>query len=980
MPEKGVSISIERMVSISIIFGLVLGSSALVSGIALGSVEHEGHTDAHSMAGETIQQDHIREWTQSSQEDFQEGELDDTLSLDESGNIKLDTYSYTIGKVETPDAEWQDGYTTKTGDPDYQASRGGEINEFTMATGENVSSFDLMVLKPTGNSNEYRVDTPDGEVAIDNPAAGGVRTWDVNLPINQDDWIGIYTFGRLSAAKIGEDFNHYRTDTNIGSTPETMQESSEAKRHTMEANIITHEDQGILESREYDAGEYFWDWGTISWESEVPEGTTDLTIETRTSPDQTSWSDWEEAENEGEVPSPRNRYIQYRVIFEALDGIDTPELNEISISYEVDEEPPEVSHEIVSGTLRDEGWYTGIVGLNITAADDISGVDSILTRTGDSEAWDEYNSDAITLEFDSGVREIEYKARNNQGLESDVESLEIKVDNVDPELDITLPETTRKWYSFSPEITISSGDNLSGLSSMAYRYGQSGDWQTLFEDNVSSQEESIVCEERGEVNLEVRSRDLVGNEMRENVTFFVDTSQPTLQDVSYSETVWNNGMEIRANVNERHSGISQVRLYYDTGDGMKDISMNQEGGEYVARIPSDEIGFSPSLEYYVEAVDHAGNVMESDTNEAEVGINGWYFTPTPVILGLLGLFVYWKKKREKEEELIPMKDSRLSKIQQGKEQKLEEIHEERDQRAPAPEGFPEKAKGGGSSLSAPTGTGGAAGAVGPGGQKDICDICDSDIASENLVTCSCGNVYHEACLRLEGYCPNCGEDYDNIESTPSYQDGYRPPEKQGEVRPTREGVGAPEETEGPKTSEPFESSDTSERQPRQERTDKQSTTPPPDKTGAPERQRSQERTDKRSTTPPPDKTGAPERQPRQERSDTQPPTPPPERTEETRKESRQREQNRPVKEQPRGQDRKDSPKRDEDGKLLSPSEVAERRKTKGKEKERGKKRREERDKEKSSSNKGVITCPYCGSENEPEFEKCWACDADLKRD
>ncbi len=996
MPETTDSISIERIVSIWIIFGLIIGSSPVLSGIAFGSYEYDAGIDTDSTLSESIQQDHVREWRQSTRDDFEEGEVDDTLIIDDTGTMKLDTYSYKIGRVETPDSAWEGGYTTKSADPQYQASRGGFIDEFTMATGENVSSFDLMVLKPSGG-DDYWVDTPQGETAIDNPQPGGRRTWDVDLPINQGDWIGIYAFGELSAAKTGGDHNYYRTGTNIGSTPETMNEVGQTKRHTMEAEIITHEENGVLESSVYDPGEYFWNWDTISWEYEEPTGTTDLTVETRTSPDQVSWSDWEEAENEEDVPSPRYRYIQYRVTFEATDGIDTPELEEISISYEVDEEPPQVTHEIVSGTMHDQGWYTDIVELNISAEDDISGVDSIYTRIGGAETWNEHETEAVTLEFDSGIHDIEYYAENNQGLESQIESLEIKVDNEAPELDITLPETTHQWYSFSPEVTISSEDDLSGLTRIDYRYDQNEEWETLFGNDINaSYEDTIVCEERGEVYLEVRSIDLVGNEMVKNVTFYVDTATPTLQEISYSDTVWNNDMIVRADLRDQYSGIDDVRLYYDTGDGWRDVRMSQEGGEYVATIPGDHVGFSSSFEYYVEAVDNAGNVMETETEEASVGINAWYFTPTPVILVLLGLFVYWKKKREKEEELIPMKDSRLSKIKQGKEQKLEKIQEERYERFDweSADGRPPEGEMENGGFLPMTSEGSEPGDSGE--WKEVCDMCGTHIASENLVACSCGNIYHEACVRFEGYCPNCGEDYANIEAAPSNKE------------------------EIPDAPDPFESTeeydDVSMRQDQQQngrqnpperappmRQDQQQNDQrtPPER--APPMRQDQQQNDQRT---PPERT-PPMRQDQQQNDQRAPPerTPPmrqdqqqndqrapPERAPPMRQDQQQNDQRAPP-ERTVAQDRNDQPMRDENGKLLSPAAVAERRrrKSEGKSPQKGNDIR--RDRRRDTGNReysreeipppaddGVIKCPFCGSENEPEFEKCWACDANLDRD
>ena len=74
-------------------------------------------------------------------------------------------------------------------------------------------------------------------------------------------------------------------------------------------------------------------WGTISWDNYTPENTS-LEIWTRTSSDNLNWSDWENCEDNAQVPSLENRYIQYKAIFSTPDVKIEPALDEIRIKYE----------------------------------------------------------------------------------------------------------------------------------------------------------------------------------------------------------------------------------------------------------------------------------------------------------------------------------------------------------------------------------------------------------------------------------------------------------------------------------------------------------------------------------------------------------------------------------------------------------------------------------------------------------------------
>ncbi len=96
--------------------------------------------------------------------------------------------------------------------------------------------------------------------------------------------------------------------------------------------VASYSAYGTLTSNIYSANKKI-DWSKASWNSLQPEGTS-ITLQTRTSDDNTNWSAWSGAYTNAavsDITSPSGRYIQYRVNLTTLDSNSTPVLYDISI-------------------------------------------------------------------------------------------------------------------------------------------------------------------------------------------------------------------------------------------------------------------------------------------------------------------------------------------------------------------------------------------------------------------------------------------------------------------------------------------------------------------------------------------------------------------------------------------------------------------------------------------------------------------------
>ncbi|KRF06866.1 hypothetical protein ASG89_18650 [Paenibacillus sp. Soil766] len=111
------------------------------------------------------------------------------------------------------------------------------------------------------------------------------------------------------------------------------------------------------------------------------------------------------------------------------------------------------------------GWYKSNPTVNLMASDNIS-VTQTVYRVDGSE-WTTY-SQPVTLSV-SGIHTLEYKSMDQAGNEEAVKSLSLKLDNVAPELSVTLDKTTL-WPANKKLVTVTANvyaaDDISQTSSI----------------------------------------------------------------------------------------------------------------------------------------------------------------------------------------------------------------------------------------------------------------------------------------------------------------------------------------------------------------------------------------------------------------------------------------------------------------------------------------------------------------------------------
>ncbi len=994
---------------------LSLAGTASVRSVSVEHLEEETVKDEGGSVGSTDA------WTHTSVADFQTCDRQDVIITGSgtAGSVEIGKRDINnIGNLDTPSSTdpWPGGKTIKSDDEAFQMDRGGTVRQISIQLDHYTGPFKIKVLRnykpndPNWNDYYWCVHTTTG---LD-PNTGGITHFNASeddfnpFEVEAGDWIGIYTYGgdlyanaSWSSETPGWHIYNGEITDGQGNHEQMNYHNNGIAYIPLEVDIKTYKTQGnITKSPTYDTGQYMYEWGGISWSSDVPTDTS-LTVETRTSDDQATWSDWQQVSNGDTIPNPAHRYVEYRVFFTTSRGDDTPILHDITLTWHEDDTPPtiessplgwqqdgpylinasiyddplesgvdettpyirystdggntwtnsdmqptgsgyyegtipnqdggtEVLYEIhavdIAGnaeTFPDDhfsfsvdktapatsfnpegdegeaGWYKSNVDITLSAPDSSQADGSAgrynITYRVDGGQWQEY-TDEFTVSGD-GRHNVSYYATDNVGNVETVQKQTIKIDTNIPETDYQINgESGRgEWYRSEVDVVLTGHDTEPGVETsgvLRTRYQiDEGTWKEYTEsftisddgehtityqstDNAGNSEElreksididttvpsltasldgkmgandkwytgpvdvnltssdatsgvlrtryqvdgepwkmgeSFQITEEGVHTVNYSCTDNAGLQVTKNMTVSLDLSGPSVSMVTASETSWRQDMTITARINDPNSDVKDVYIQYNTGDGFKKETMKGGGGTYTATIPGSEVGFNGEVEYQVYAEDFAGNQQSTRQQKAEVGINWLFIIPIPIIIGVLLFIFYAKKRREKEKEILPVKESKIDRISSRRDDKLDQLDQTRQQRkASGQEGkmaLTDRLK--------QTISGGAVGG------ENSCDICGSTMNPDAAVQCPCGNIYHDDCLREEGNCTNCERDYAEISET------YSPPEARQEPREERSydsqppssmtggGTGRPPEEEGTQPTDQQPSEEQQQQQPPQ---------------------------------------------------------------------------------------------------------------------------------------------------------------------
>jgi large repetitive protein len=238
----------------------------------------------------------------------------------------------------------------------------------------------------------------------------------------------------------------------------------------------------------------------------------------------------------------------------------------------------DITAPVTTSNIKDQ-WLTGSYDVQLTATDDVSGVDKTYYSVNGS-AFTEGTSFTVSKE---GLNEIKFYSVDKAGNRESDKSATVKID-------LTAPETTTNasddWKTSAVNLTFTAIDRLSGIAKTYYSV-DSGDY---------AEGEAVKIAEEGVHSVSFYSIDQVGNkEEVKTVSVKVDKTAPL---TTYTKTAGLTGKAMSLNLaaNDNLSGVAKTVYRINDGEEIVGTSIPlNDAGNYTIRFHS---------------VDVAGNVEE----------------------------------------------------------------------------------------------------------------------------------------------------------------------------------------------------------------------------------------------------------------------------------------------------------------------------------------------------------------------------------
>jgi hypothetical protein len=252
-----------------------------------------------------------------------------------------------------------------------------------------------------------------------------------------------------------------------------------------------------------------------------------------------------------------------------------------TVEVEIDKTVPETTSNV------EDKWYTEAVQVELTAKDEVSGVDKTFYSIDGSE----YKEGTTFTVEDAGIHKVSFYSVDKAGNVEEAKTAEVKIDKQAP---VTTSNVEDKWYTEALEVQLTATDNLSGVDKTFYSVNGSD-----FTEGTA-----FTVENEGIHEVSFYSVDKAGNVEKTNtVKVNIDTMAPetasNVEDKWYTEAA-----QIQLTAKDEVSGVE--KNFYSI-----DGSEYKEGTTFT--VESEGIH---EVSFY--SVDKAGNVEEVKTVEVKI--------------------------------------------------------------------------------------------------------------------------------------------------------------------------------------------------------------------------------------------------------------------------------------------------------------------------------------------------------------------------
>ncbi len=282
-------------------------------------------------------------------------------------------------------------------------------------------------------------------------------------------------------------------------------------------------------------------------------------------------------------------------------------------------------------------YVSGSTLLVFSAEDDLSGVKKTFYRF-DENPWEAYNTALELSSYSEGRHEIRYYSVDRADNAEAERKLELFLDKSPPRVEDASP--SGRFFSSSRTIFLivkpadSSGVREVELTVDGISHG-------FMVKNGDRYIKTASLSEGGH-SWSIRLTDNLNNSnvYSYSFTLILDTRPPAITGLSGpSNPVFGEAATVVCTVSDEPSGVREVYLCYSTDKGSSWVRtvMSLQEGLYKGSIPSQF--FFTEVQYYVEAVDNAGNRFQTGVSTYTVGIPLWfYLLAISLIVILLAVF------------------------------------------------------------------------------------------------------------------------------------------------------------------------------------------------------------------------------------------------------------------------------------------------------------------------------------------------------
>jgi hypothetical protein len=429
-------------------------------------------------------------------------------------------------------------------------------------------------------------------------------------------------------------------------------------RYVTQTDTTSFVSSGTYESPVFDLGGIVA-YASISVEYTTPSNTS-VTVETKSSSDNSSWSDWTTVADEKvngnvhtfQIASTAYRYLKIRLTLRSSDNIYSPTVSSYTITYFADNDPPTIPSSLdsyktatKSATIEGNTWY------NLTApyfewsgASDAtgSGVAGYYVYFGPDADADASSSGAFrsSTNYTASLSEdgeyyLRIQAKDNAGnVSANWTAFHYRYDGTSPEAPSSVAADPRNYTAvnsftmfWTQSSDVTSNATSSGLLGYYYKTGTSSGQLASDQFTTASQVTGITAYQDGTNTFYVRSVDNAGNISSYTTTSYyyngTAPSAPTNLTVTPSSSTtnsfsfdWDEPLSYQGSISEYRYSVNSL----PSANNYTTVSTSGLSAGPYATIKGTNV-------FYVVAVDEAGNVnydayasIEFTANTAAPGI------------------------------------------------------------------------------------------------------------------------------------------------------------------------------------------------------------------------------------------------------------------------------------------------------------------------------------------------------------------------